>query len=195
MSRVLGDWTGRNDTRTAVVGVQVGNDPPVFVTGNAPGRSRITETSPLRIHGLPSAFTSTADATPRRLLAFSNTYLRAHVRGRRDLSTSFFRIGPTGTGTGVQGVSNDGLCALAPKGCPPGTRFFAVAATGSFPGGSAVIVYDPAHDVSVVAVARARPLDVGNLGLRADLLTTLGADGYDRAVGFAARPVPTTLSH
>jgi hypothetical protein len=193
---VLTAWTRHNKAAGAVVGVRVGTHAPVFVVGGrAPRRTPVTETTPFRVVGLPRAFSDANAATAQNLLTFSDTYFRAHLHAERDLSKSFFKIGSSGKANGVMGVSSDGFCALAPKGCPPGAQFFAVGAAGSFPGGAAVILYDPVYDVSVVSLAKAGRADVGNLALRADLLTKLGAAGYDKAVGFSARPVPTPRGH
>jgi D-alanyl-D-alanine carboxypeptidase len=131
-------------------------------------------------------------STPRDLLAFSAGFLRARVHGAHDLTKSVFRIGAGGTGLGVEGFSVDGFCAVSRAGCTPGVSFFAVGASGSGGGGSAVVVYDPVYDISVVAVAGADPGDLGDLAGRAVLLTELGPAGYDKTVGFTARPVPTT---
>jgi D-alanyl-D-alanine carboxypeptidase len=131
-------------------------------------------------------------STARDLLSFSNAFLGARARGERDLSASAFRIGKGGTGLGVEGVSNDGFCAVSRDGCAPGTQFVALGATGSIPGGSAVVLYDPAYDVSVVALATSDRVDVAGLALRADLLSKLGRAGYDKTVGFTAHLTPTT---
>jgi CubicO group peptidase (beta-lactamase class C family) len=159
-----------------------------------------TERRPPAVPGVtltPEAVTALGAAgamvsTPRDLLEFSTGFFRTRARGSHDLSASVFRTGTGGTGLGVEGFSNDGFCMVAPHGCPPGAPFFAVGATGSVTGGSAAVVYDPVYDVSVVALASSDRVAVGDLALRALLLTKLGAAGYDKAVGFTAQPVPTT---
>ena len=55
-----------------------------------------------------------------------------------------------------------------------------------------MIVYDPVYDISVVVVGKCTRAGAGDLALRADLLTKLGAAGYDKAVRNTARTVPST---
>ena len=159
--------------------------------------------SPAPVPGVssnPAAVTALGAAgamvsTPRDLLAFSAGFFRARVRGVHDLTKSVFRMGRGGTGLGVEGFSGDGFCAVARTGCTAGVSFFAVGATSSGRGGSAVVVYDPVYDISVVALAGSDGVDLRDLAGRAVLLTQLGPAGYDKTVGFTAHLVPTTTGH
>lgn len=162
----------------------------MHIGGRVLDESAIPDTGTVTALGAAGAMVS----TPRDLIAFSTAYFRARVRGQRNLSTSVFKIGPGGTGLGVEGFSGDGFCALAAKGCPPGVSFFAVGATGSVPGGSAVVVYDSEYDLSVVALANSDQVDLADLAEHAGLLTKLGTSAYEKSVGFTAHTVPTTVA-
>jgi hypothetical protein len=131
-------------------------------------------------------------ASARDLLAFSAGYLRARVRGAHDLATSDFAVGRGGAGLGIDGVANDGICVTTKSGCAAGTAFFAVGASGSALGGSAVVVYDPVYDIGVAVVARSETVDVEDLALRSDLLAKVGKAVYDKTVGFTPRTTSTT---
>jgi len=140
-----------------------------------------------------TTYASTATrSSARDLLAFSAGYLRARARGAHDLAASVFEVAPGGTGLGIDGVANDGICAITTAGCAPGTAFFAVGAAGSAPGGSAVVLYEPVYDLSVSVLANSANVDVENLALRADLLTKVGKAVYDRTVGFTPQTTPAT---
>ena len=150
-----------------------------FAGGPLVDENVIPDTSTVTALGAAGAMVS----TPHDLLRFSRAFLRTHVRGAHDLSTSYFAIGPGGTGLGVEGFSSHGFCALAPTGCPPHAPFLAVGATGRVPGGSAVVFYEPVYDFTVVALANSDQADLGDLALRAGLVTKLGTNRYNTATG------------
>jgi D-alanyl-D-alanine carboxypeptidase len=118
-------------------------------------------------------------STPADLLSWSNQYFRAMTRGVSDLETSVFQINPTGTGLGVLGFANDGFCVF--YGCRPHVMFIGVGANGEVPGGSAQVLYNPVDDFTVVTLANADQLNLGDLTLRVAYLTHAGAAQYDSA--------------
>jgi D-alanyl-D-alanine carboxypeptidase len=118
-------------------------------------------------------------STPTDLLAWSNQYFRARTRGVSNLATSVFQINPTGTGLGVLGFATNGFCVFYQ--CPPHARFLAVGASGSVPGGSAQVIYDPVNDFTVVTLTNTDDANLEDLTARVAYLTFAGPARYDIA--------------
>jgi hypothetical protein len=63
----------------------------------------------------------------------------------------------------VLGFTNDGFCVFFPDGCPSGARFVGVGGSGSVPGGSAIVLYEPVGDFTIVALANSDQVSLGAL--------------------------------
>jgi D-alanyl-D-alanine carboxypeptidase len=157
------------------------------VSGQAPNgpvidESALPDTALFTALGASAAMVSTAPD----LFRWLDRYFRPQARGHPDLTHSAFEIGAWGTGLGVEGMANNGFCALYANGCPPHTTFVGVGGTGQVPAGSAIILYDPTYDLSVVALTNSDATYLSDLAIRAAALAILGPAGYDAATSNTA---------
>jgi len=93
-------------------------------------------------------------STAADLITWGNALLRDGTVLGPDLSEQAHTISPGGTGLGVIGFDAQWSCfPNLSHPCPPGTTFVRYGHDGSVPGADSVLVYDPATDTVIVALA------------------------------------------